>query len=544
MTASATRPKILPSTDRLRQVELVSRTDLGDATTEYFTKYYALHHLRSVAEDDPSLIEDATVSAIQRLFQNEALASQRQSRFFYRQAAEVLTTMMSQSRDIATAKRAMSSLTWVVGSSIANRHRAVVEAIGSLPTDIKGPQLTSRPIHSMPCFSWQGLLDWCGYRLRPSQAVVIGRSLVFPLESDSRRLVVKLAKKYDPLDQLVSELDWLNCLNRHRAQLPESFLFPRGLNTGGEGIFRLASLPVVLPDQIAIHPELAAIAFLAPDSYFNYPNTGDHGDRPEPETFASIMRSNAYLFARLTSLGMIHTAPIALFHNRIQVERRRDEGRYEWFRAGRLDRWLESCDYPNLGASGPRDFEHLISFNGSSQALYRHIGTHLLSLLLVAGSYFRNKSPQERGLLPDGTPVDARHLFDHCLYQRVIQKIFSAYYEGFVGAAPPEDVPLDICHLTKRLIDELGVDRYMDEVLRVTDQNQMTVDEFRQFVDRCNLLEQLPAQGKTDLLIQTGPHLGAFNQSISVPELIEAVGTMAAWCVAGRYWRRRFDRSL
>ena len=44
--------------------------------------------------------------------------------------------------------------------------------------------------------------------------------------------------------------------------------------------------------------------------------------------------------------------PIPLFHNRTQRLRRDDQGRYQWFRAGRLDQWLDSCAFPNLGLSG------------------------------------------------------------------------------------------------------------------------------------------------------------------------------------------------
>ena len=544
MPATVTHPKILPLTDRLRQVEQTSRTELCDATTDYFTKYYALHHLRSVAEEDPSFIDDTTVSAIQRLFKNEVFARQRQSLFFYRQASEVLTTILARSCDRAVVARAMISLKEIVASSNGNRHRAAVEAIGSLPTQIRGPQLAYQPISSIPRFDWRNLLDSCAYRCRKSTAMVIGRSLVCALQGDNRLLVLKLAKVDDRADQLVLELDWMNYLHRRRAHFPDFFHIPMSLEPGGARIFKLDSLPVPVPDSIEIHPDLMAIAFLAPEDYFNYPNANDLGNRPDPETFVDIMRTNAFLFARLASLGIVHTAPISLFHNRIQFQRRRDQGRYEWFRAGRLDRWLSSCDYPNLGSTGLRDFEHLISFAGTSQELYRYIGTHLLSLLLVAGSYFRNKSPQERGLQPNGKPVDTRHLFDTKLFQRVIMGILTAYYEGFVGEPTTEDLPLDVYQLTRRLVDEMGVDRYMDEVLRIADQDKMTADAFHRFITRQDYSGRKAVKGAADIIIRTGPHLGAFNQTISIPELIEAVGATAAWCIAGRYWRGKFGGPL
>ncbi len=42
-------------------------------------------------------------------------------------------------------------------------------------------------------------------------------------------------------------------------------------------------------------------------------------------------------------------------------------------------------------------------------------------------------------------------------------------------------------------------------------------------------------RGEKDISIHSGPHLGEFNHDISLPELIEAVGTMSGLCVAGKY---------
>ena len=41
--------------------------------------------------------------------------------------------------------------------------------------------------------------------------------------------------------------------------------------------------------------------------------------------------------------------------------------------------------------------------------------------------------------------------------------------------------------------------------------------------------------GQSDILINSGPHLGDFNRQISLPELIEATAAMSAVCIAGRY---------
>jgi hypothetical protein len=524
-------------------MERTSRRELGDATTDYFTKYFALHHLRCVASEDPTQIDEATVVAIQQLFQNEAFTRQRQSLFFFRQAAEVLTSMVTRSDDADVAGRAMKGLIEVLRFTFGNGHRAAAEAIGSLPTAVCGPRLHRPPVGSVPQLRWQALLDSTGLRCDQPPGV-IGRSLVLPLESEDRLLVVKLAKREDTAAQMVLELEWMRYLNRCRDHLPDSFLVPAPIEKPGPNLFRLASLPAEMPGPVDIQPELLAIAFLAPESYFRYPNSHDPANRPAPGQFRTIMRDNAYIFARLASRGIVHSAPIALFHNRVQVERRRDQGRYEWFRAGRLDRWLSSCDFPNMGVSGLRDFEHLLSFDGSSQELYRSIGTHILSLLLVAGSYFRNKMPRQRGLTSSGKPVDARHLFDNDLFQAVIAEILSAYYEGFVGDAPVSGIPLNLSRLTSRLVDEMGVDRHMDEILRAADQDRMSDDAFRRFLLQRGYSYRAEPKGVADISIRTGPHLGAFNQPISAPELIEAVGTASACCVAGRYWQMKFGQPL
>ncbi len=50
-------------------------------------------------------------------------------------------------------------------------------------------------------------------------------------------------------------------------------------------------------------------------------------------------------------------------------------------------------------------------------------------------------------------------------------------------------------------------------------------------------------RGKEDIVLLTGPHLGAFNDRISLPEIIHFVGTAAALCISGRYFRLRSRNS-
>jgi hypothetical protein len=280
------------------------------------------------------------------------------------------------------------------------------------------------------------------------------------------------------------------------------------------------------------------MGYIADKDYFTYPN--DHRPRKQlgPDAFREVICRNAWLFGRLAGHGVVHAAPIPLFHNRVQRDRRADGGFYEWQRGGRLDRWLHSCAFPNFGPTGIRDFEHFTSFNGRGRELYIHIGTQILSLLLATGSYFRNKDAARIGFDENGNPVDARDLFDKALLQELIRDIFLSYYHGFTEHIFNGDPPFHFENLADRMVDAMGVDRHMEEILRAADQENMTDSAFRGFLQERGYSEaeaKAFKKGAQDIVVYTGPHLGGFNQRISVPELIDVVGAMSALCIAGKY---------
>jgi hypothetical protein len=293
---------------------------------------------------------------------------------------------------------------------------------------------------------------------------------------------------------------------------------------------------------IPLHDRGYAIGFLAHKDYFAYPNEPDANKRFSTDVFEEVMCRNAWILGRLTAMGIVHGALIPLFHNRTQRNRRQDRGIYEWVRAGRLDRWLYSCAYPNIGLTGVRDFEHFDALKDTNQKLHRLIGNHFLSLFLVSGSYFRNKNIQLMGYDPEGKPTDARFLFEENIFKEIVAGIFYNYYKGFVGSAYIGEIPMDLDGLISRMIEEMGVDRHMEERLRVADQKEMSEEDFRVFLIQRGLesrqVDQLQ-KGDKDIVIESGPHLGGFNQSISLPELIECVGTMSALCIAGRFREER-----
>jgi len=509
-----------------------------DAPVAYAERIWALFHLDDEAQKAPDRLGAEVVAVLGRLLQEPRLGAKRQDLFLARKAAEVLVGLTRTPRpDLVQGAWAALMETLAVTRGLA--HRGAAETLGSLPClDGVSPRPPA-PAAGGTQVAWAKLLERAGLG-NPLRLQRQGRSLVAGDGNGRRPLVVKMARADQDPEELAREAAWMEALAGPEQRFGCRFEIPEPLRFDGGHLVRLSGLPSPAPEGSALHPEGWAIAYLAPKDYFAYPNDPLTGRLPEPEAFVEIMARAARLFGVLAAAGIVHEAPIPLFHNRVQRHRRRDAGRYEWFRGGRLDRWLASCAYPNWGPTGLRDFEHLVAFTGPPLHFYRHLGNHFLSLLLVAGSYFRARDSRRVGRLPDGRPVDARDLFDAGLLIRVIEEIYRGYYRGFVGRPPRGAVPLDASALAERMIEEMGVDRHMEEVLRAADQKAMTRPEFEAFLRRRGFapsrIEAL-RRGKGDLVVSTGPHLGGFNQAISLPELITAVETMAAACIAGRYRR-------
>ncbi|MFH1581575.1 MAG: hypothetical protein ABIC39_05820, partial [Pseudomonadota bacterium] len=156
--------------------------------------------------------------------------------------------------------------------------------------------------------------------------------------------------------------------------------------------------------------------------------------------------------------------------------------------------------------------------------------------------YFRNFKADKVGFDEHGKPLDVRYLFDKSFLKELLQGIFQEYYNGFVEEKFCGDIPFDIEQLSARMIEEMGVDRHMEEMLRVVDQMEMTEKEFIDFLAaRGCSKEEIDAFNKdaADITIQTGPHLGGFNQRISVPELIQCLEVVSAYCIGGRYLAKK-----
>ena len=395
--------------------------------------------------------------------------------------------------------------------------------------------------------SWEDILRRAA--IKEATPRFVNRSLVSEIDHD-QVLVVKCMRPQDSLEDLSNEVKWMLYLGG--LSFKRRFVIPEPLTFKGAYLFKLSNLPIDKPKDLRLHRKRYAICFIVHKDYFSYPNSPRLAEGLSSAQIKEVMTRCAYLLGKLTSLGVIHKDIIALFHSRVQAQRRLDKGRYCWWQGhvGRLDRWLDSCDWPNLGLSGIRDFEHFMSFRGSLQELFHHVGNHLLGLFLVTGSYFRNKDRTRVGLDRNKRPVDTWDLFDRALLRKIIEGIICSYHEGLTGKRWFQEAFLfDFELLTERMVEEMGTDHHMVEKLRTRDQKEMSTSAFREVLRNGGYSEDEMdrfKQGAEDIDIMTGPHLGEFNGEISLPEMMDLIRKVAVLCTlhgfigSGRSLRKSF----
>lgn len=503
---------------------------------DFTAKYYAAYDLYAIARKQADAVHPRCIEALKGLLLSTVFNRQRQRRFLYREAANVLASLVQLGRGHPLSRQAYAALKQVLLHGRDHAHQAAAESLGSLPLAVCGPVIPEHEKTTSPVIGWKKFLQANGIS-EDLQFTARGRSLTAALPCGGIA-VVKLARKAGDGPALLREIQWMDYIGKMSVPGCQKFDVPRTMRVKGKALFNLQGIPAGLWRSPTLDSPPTAVGFVAGNTYYRYPNAPGAGNFLHEEDILGVMGRCAFLLGWLAGRGIVHEAPIPLFHNRVQQDRRRDGGVYEWFRAGRLDRWLDSCAYPNFGCSGLRDFEHFISINQTGMVFYRHLGNHFLSLLLVAGSYFRARHPLRRGWTGTGEPVDCRDLFDRELLAQLIMEIYRNYYHGFVGKNPESLPSLYRNRLVDRMVDEMGVDRHMEEYLRVADQRQMSRRAFEAFLmARGYDARQVShlGKGQRDICIRSGPHLGAFNRGISLPELIEAAAGMAAACVAERY---------
>ncbi len=242
------------------------------------------------------------------------------------------------------------------------------------------------------------------------------------------------------------------------------------------GLFRIEGLPLHVLEDLKLKDPLA-ICYIANRDYLTYLN--------DPQLSVNDLKMSlsfcARDLARLTRMGLIHTSLLSLFHKKRQTAPKNIA--YCWHRkvAGRLEKWLESCRYPNLRLSGIADLEHIELYpEVSTQELQFHIGEHLFSISLILGSYFRYRGE-----------------FDQAAISSIIRNCFSEYYCALTTMLPRLDEIIDWDELAFRMVEEMGINRY----------------------------------SSNDREDHGGPHLGTPRGPFPIPELIKAIHVTSIFSV-------------
>ncbi len=515
---------------------LAYAVELENPSREFSAAYMDLRNLRGILDRNPDHADMRVVESVAALIMEQRYSNQKMSRLLYRECGKVLSAAGFGCKDPEVSRRSLHLLVQAASSCSGPASIEASGGLGTLPFDTPGH--ASPPEYEGSCPEI-GLAELAGSAGAKGDPVFSGRSAVFATEKPDEVFVIKFARAVEEPQSLHLEGEWMDRALSFAGESAVRFDCPRPFRVSSRVLFRVANMNVHnscnLPDNL--HESGYAMAYRAHREYFSYPNDHREGCRCSFEEFIEVMGRNCFLLGRMAGQGVMHEAPIPLFHNRVQAMRRTDEGVYQWHLFGRLDRWLESCEYPNFGLSGLRDFEHMQIMKPGKDGFYRCVGSHFLSILLVAGSWFRARDMNVRGLDERGEPIDARHLFDEKRFAEIIRTCFENYHLGFCGRRFNGEIELHIPELVERMIDEMGVDRYMNEFMRVADQNILTDAEFRDYIVSCGVPESEACsiiKGERDVPLITGPHLGDFNRAISLPEIVEWSAMAAGCCIAAR----------
>ena len=515
-----------PSSARIREEYLLINHCLDFSAAYMGIKYIGRH-----AADFPFTITRQTLDALFSVFETPGFDKAKQAFFLYHEAAITLVDM-GKTMENEITRTIVQRLMSLLMISSGKRLRALSQALGRLSDNSPAPDMPSFPNTAMPLdinlsslaekFTTTGMI-----LPADTQWTWKGRSLIARTETKIMG-VIKFATTQDNINEIHREAVWMDWFSQN-PQTPDP-LVPKPVCIQGSYLFNITGeLPEGGPETIY---GSACIAFTPCPGYYEYPNL----EGVVWEQIKSSFFKSALALGRLSSRGLFHTALIPLFHNRIQQGRRNDNGKYLWEHAGRLDQWLDSSLFPNFAASGLRDFEH-ITCRTKPLDLEHYTGEYLLSFILVAGSCFRNKAPHRRGTDNACPHVDTRDLFCPDLFESLLAGVCEHYFKGLTESETFDPAPFKLPALIEKLIEKMGLDEHMQEALRVQDQLDMGDEQFEKFLaDRG--ITCIPDKGKENIVLFTGPHLGEFNQPISIPELIEFLFKFSAFCVSSCFLKK------
>lgn len=512
-----------PSSARIREENLLINHCL-----DFSAAYMGIQYIGRHAADHPFSVTQQTLDALFSVIETKRFDTAKQVFFLYHEAACTLADMgktMENEITLTIVPRLVSLLM----KSSGNLLRALGQALGRLAENSPAADMPSFTDNVMPLDI--DLLSLAEKFTTPGKILPAdtqwtwkGRSLI--ARTGTKILgVIKFAIARDNINEIHREAAWMDWFSKN--PLESENRVPKPVRIQGRYLFNITDeLPAGGPGTIY---GSTCIVFIPCPGYYEYPNLKN----TTSEQIKSSFFKSARTLGRLSSQGLFHTALIPLFHNRVQQGRRNDNGRYLWEHAGRLDQWLDSSRFPNFAASGLRDFEHIVC-RAKPLDLEHYTGEYLLSFILVAGSCFRNKAPHRRGTDNTRPHVDTRDLFCPDLFESLLTGVCEHYFKGLTESDTFDPAPFNIPALIEQLIEKMGIDEHMQEALRVPDQAGMDDEQFEKFlVDRG--VTFIPVKGKEDIVLFTGPHLGEFNQPISIPELIEFLFKFSAFCVASCY---------
>ena len=515
-----------PCSARIREEQLLMHHRL-----DFSAAYMGVKYIRENAADYPFTITRYTRDALFAVFDTTKFKKAKQAFFLYHEAACTLVEM-AQTMENDISRAIVPDLLSLLMTSTGNLLRALSQGLGQLADN--------RPAHNVPSISDNVIPLEINFACLaenftpPGQKssadgewVWKGRSLIFRTGSTILG-VIKFATSRNNISEICQEAAWMEWFSQDAIN--SDTIVPEPVSIQGKYLFKITDeLPEGGPQKI-YGP--ICIVFIPCPGYYKYPNVKD----ADPQNIKSSFFKSAFALGKLSSMGLYHTALIPLFHNRVQQNRRNDNGRYLWEHAGRLDQWLGSSRFPNFAASGLRDFEH-IACQAKPLDLAHYTGEYLLSFIMVAGSCFRNKAPHRRGTDNTRPYVDTRDLFCPDLFESLLTGVCEHYFKGLTQCESFDPDPFNVPALIQQLIEKMGMDEHMQETLRIQDQLAMDDEQFKQFLTERGMT-RVPAKGEQEITLFTGPHLGDFNQAISIPGLIEFLFKFSAFCVSACFLKK------
>jgi hypothetical protein len=289
---------------------------------DFSALYLAVRELHEFIRSSPDLVGLQTVSLLRRTLLSEAHARQKQSRVLYRELADALLCLVLRPKAAeAVAERSLASLTTTLAHPAVNPRRAAAEALGSLPIAVHSPIFPKPHFREPPLLQWRQVLAH-GRASDNGAPTLMGRSLVVPRTTQDDLLVVKMARIQDDPEAMHCEAWWLEYLHATNGNLSMRFDVPRPLPITDQYLFRIVDPPWRDDAAESLHPQGYAIAFTAHSDYFRYLNENALVTGLHSADFQEALLRNAWLLGKLTAKGIVHTAPIPLFHNRVQSHRR------------------------------------------------------------------------------------------------------------------------------------------------------------------------------------------------------------------------------